>query len=155
MSASGVCPDCAEDLQPNASTCRCGWRAKPKSIATSGERAKVRDPDWWRCCYVDRGDRCEEAGGISPSTHGGGPWYCGNHYQRLTSPFSRSRPPSFQTLRAVVESAPDIPKRARAPLPVLDATYDEGEAERTAINAMLADEREADNERAAIEGEGA
>lgn len=136
MSAAGTCPDCSEDLLPNASSCKCGWRSKPvRSIATAGERAKVRDPDWWRCSYYDRGERCNEAGGISTTTHGGGPWYCRDHYGRITSPASGKAPPgAFQSLRQIVgKAAPVRDDVAAAPDTPRDFEADE---ERRAIERM-------------------
>ncbi len=76
------CPSCKKPV--DGLTCPfCGYSELPAIVP--GQVA--RDPDWWRCCHEDRGQRCANAGSISPSTHGqttgtkskSGPWYCWQH----------------------------------------------------------------------------
>lgn len=106
---NGTCPECSRDLQPGAQTCACGWRAVPRTA--SGSRA-ARDPDWWRCAWTDRGVRCDNAGGISTSTYGGGPWYCRDHIHgvRAGSAHTQPTPPpmGFQALRSVIGRVPIV-----------------------------------------------
>ena len=66
------CPKCGAAVDGEVcGVCGEGRREKPKSAP--------RDPDWWRCADVYRGQRCGKAGSISHNTHGGGPWYCRQH----------------------------------------------------------------------------
>lgn len=42
--------------------------------------AAPSEDDQLRCQWFSNGDRCLYAGTISPSTIGGGPWYCHGHF---------------------------------------------------------------------------
>jgi hypothetical protein len=44
----------------------------------SPETGFLTPPDT-RCAYNDYGQRCGNAGSLSPSTNGSGPWYCRDH----------------------------------------------------------------------------
>ena len=62
------------------------------------------DVDWWRCADVRRGLRCSKAGGLAHGTHGGGPYYCRDHFSSTEGASDASTPPSgFRHLRVVCE----------------------------------------------------
>ena len=63
--------DPADKLQWLETPDREGRYAKPKTLVNS------------RCAWNDHGDRCEQAGSLSESTTGSGPWYCSRHYFEL------------------------------------------------------------------------
>lgn len=69
------CPRCSRPVDgTNCGFCGYGEAA-----------AKATDPLRHVCQFVDRGQRCAEAGGISPNPRGGdGPWYCRAHYDLVT-----------------------------------------------------------------------
>jgi len=130
-----VCPDCRVELKPRATSCVCGWK-KPGTAVAARPGA---DPDWWRCADELVGMRCGNAGGISLSTHGGGPWYCQDHYMRHVRPAIRHAPAPnfFEQARQTIGSG-HVPQ-------VIDAEYSEvGEARSTQpIDAETAAERAA------------
>ena len=80
MSDARNCPECFQPIAQGRSSCPCGW-IDPISIPKrqGGAGPDHRDPAYGSCDYTDRGLRCTAAGGISTSTHGGGPWYCRQH----------------------------------------------------------------------------
>lgn len=112
------CPECREPWRVGAKLCRtCGYR-----VPGAPEQAA---PDRWRCADVERGMRCGKAGTLSPSTSGGGPWYCADHF------------PAFRAMRsAKVDRAYGAQRigeiAAKFMRPVVDA---EAELERAAIQA--------------------
>jgi len=103
--------DCPQCLKPvDGQTCPfCGYSELP---ATS--LLRPRDPDWWRCSHVDRGQRCANPGVYSPSTHGAsadgkssGPWLCQAHhpYARFRAPdgtYAHRTAEDFNALRAKI-----------------------------------------------------
>jgi hypothetical protein len=99
-----MCPDCGDDLMPNANRCKCGWRVKVTSIS-AGRGSAERDSESWRCCHVDRGQRCANPGSISPSMSGKGPWFCAQHYTRGGSSTKQGPVGGFQPLRDIVGAA--------------------------------------------------
>ena len=70
------CPSCRGVLEDDG-TCSCGFgmREKVKKTRSSDEVKNVRT----KCHFNEFGRLCERPGTISPSTHGGGPWYCRKH----------------------------------------------------------------------------
>lgn len=49
----------------------------------SALRAREQEQDKGRCAWVTEGRRCYLAGTVSPSTTGGGPWYCAFHMEHV------------------------------------------------------------------------
>ena len=77
MSTKKICPECRQTLSKNAADCFCGWKSPQVNVV------RKRDN---RCEYVIGNRRCPLVGGISTSTHAGGPWYCGGHWRALSDP---------------------------------------------------------------------
>ena len=69
------CPECNSPC--DGSTCRsCGW-------TEHGTTTRPADPTRFLCHHEDRGQRCANLGTLSPSTLGGGPWYCWQHARHV------------------------------------------------------------------------
>lgn len=105
-----ICPDCSADLVDSATRCSCGWKAPAQ--ASDGP-----PDDRHRCANEDRGLRCAELGSLSPSTVGGGPWFCWNHAKFIHGgnpgsyvPIRRERTPQtdFEELRSLTKSVVPI-----------------------------------------------
>jgi hypothetical protein len=79
------CPQCSNPVD-GLVCAKCGWR-DPAAKATS-------DPSALLCEHVDRGQRCAHVGTVSPSTVGGGPWYCLAHAPHLGGSFAVRAPTS-------------------------------------------------------------
>ena len=83
------CPDCGDPLTSRGVCGSCGH-------GKTSVKGKPLDPDWWRCCNVEFGQRCLKAGSISHGTNGGGPWYCQQH--AFSSHTPTAPPGGFQAL---------------------------------------------------------
>jgi len=68
------CPECDQLLKKNCNECYCGWDS------SQSQQAQERDH---QCAYTVSGLRCPLDGTNNFSTHGGGSWYCLDHYQNL------------------------------------------------------------------------
>lgn len=67
------CPECGKPVDGDACVA-CGYREAGASAQP------LRDPLWWVCVYVDRGQRCANPGSFRESTTGGDGWFCKQHY---------------------------------------------------------------------------
>jgi len=67
MSSNRPCPECGAEIAYAAKSCACGWGA--------GKKRHDAPPDYSCAAYG-----CPLDGSISPSTTGGGPWFCFLHY---------------------------------------------------------------------------
>jgi len=75
------CPHC--NIPVDGLTCpKCGFT----EATTIGMAAS------WQCCHDSRGQRCANAGVYSPSTHGGGPWFCQQHHPYSPTLYGPRRP---------------------------------------------------------------
>lgn len=109
-----ICPDCNVGLKSSATSCPCGWKSPTAPTSTAGTGYGARnngvDPDWWRCADVMFGNRCAKPGGMSHGTHGGGPWYCRDHFLGNSDPGPRFVPPGgFKEMHDLVKAAPARP----------------------------------------------
>lgn len=68
------CPDCGEVLKATAKSCPCGWKLRELKRSPV-----VVSSDHGRCQWENGGRRCRYIGAHSPSTYGGGPWFCIGH----------------------------------------------------------------------------
>ena len=86
------CPKCGTLV--NGLECgHCGY-------GKTNAKGKSQDPDWWRCADVKFGARCGKPGALSHSTHGGGPWYCRDHFGRTGAVLGAVAPTGvFQSIR--------------------------------------------------------
>jgi hypothetical protein len=77
------CPKCGVTLTAQATYCGCGWRQRKGNPKASSEDSVAPIPD---CCeYTNGFKRCRYPAVFSPSTRGGGPWYCRFHARRVDS----------------------------------------------------------------------
>lgn len=77
------CPRCGDPISDRAVACNgCGW-------APAGTSRVAADPMHFLCSHEELGERCASFGTLAQSTHGGGPWYCQQHY------------PAFRGMRAM------------------------------------------------------
>ena len=72
MNQNKFCPECNKILSRLANRCRCGWQQQEEKIVEAD----------FRCRYAED-LRCPLDGCINFSTHGGAPWYCGDHLRNL------------------------------------------------------------------------
>lgn len=80
--APSTCPECGDDLRPNAKRCKCGWkvpRAEPDPVSGRSAPPPV-DVEYGWCAWRSGGERCRNPGTMAHSTLGGGPWYCAAHF---------------------------------------------------------------------------
>lgn len=81
MSRLDDCPKCRAPLEGAKLSCSCGWSKRKATAAVAEEKPKAFfDPDRHKCAWVADGHRCQYPGAISHTTHGGGPWYCRDHF---------------------------------------------------------------------------
>ena len=85
----------------------CKWEEK-------GKGGSQRDPDWWRCCNVERGQRCSNPGSLSHGTMGGGPWYCADHFGFSGGAGPKIPPPAGFFARAKARVAQRMQEQSRA-----------------------------------------
>lgn len=102
------CPKCGAPVDGNACA-SCGYN----ETKTTGKATVVRDPDWWRCAFWDRGERCENAGGIGLGTLGNAVWYCRTHVDIVRAGIDRKSgatppPKGFQSLRDSLGAVPVV-----------------------------------------------
>lgn len=114
------CPDCGEDLRPNAKGCACGWRFTPPAPAPGtasahGTAPAGHDP---YCAFERDGVRvCTRPGSVT--TPRGKRWYCAEHCPQLPRYHEgRAVPPpmGFDGLRrALGDVASRMPSRPSNP----------------------------------------
>lgn len=71
------CPRCRQWLEPYSEGCYCGWESVSSDFS--------HEPDH-QCSYAISGRRCPLDGTNNKSTHGGGAYYCLDHYRNLHDP---------------------------------------------------------------------
>jgi hypothetical protein len=114
------CPKCKATNENTAAECgQCGvvFADVRRSFSRFDQQASPGIPE--RCEYEDLGMRCRYHAAKSPSTVGGGPWFCKWHFRE------RGTPAAFDILRASQSYSEEVGE-------IPSTEYLDGEARRIA-----------------------
>lgn len=70
------CPHCSQPLEDDGSCPGCAYGHKRQQAKPPSQQPRL-------CAFNDHGEPCHQPGHLSQTTHGGGPWYCRNHFAQI------------------------------------------------------------------------
>ena len=128
------CQDCHELIPINATSCDCGWGRKKQFSKNENEIATWPN----ECQFVTADIKCRFPAVFSPSTRGGGPYYCRFHARpngHLVDSLICKQSADFRPVTAQ-EAEAEFNSQVEDTLKKNDLTRREGESKENHINRM-------------------